>query len=741
MNTNQHDAPDPTRTDRSRRLRSSRRSLATMLIAVALIAVAILGLVNIFYARSLLNSTIESQLSAVGEERAVAVKDGIDRLRSSVSAVARDQSIATALSDFSEAFDALADSSTDVDPDQQQELDAFYASAVASTPGLEGTPAQTLVPITGPGRYLQYHYIVTNPNPPDQRSELVDPGDGSIYSTVHARYHRMLAERTEALGADDLLLISAAPGETIVYSTAKHIDFATSLLDGPYRDSDLAKHLLGRLSAVPVGETVLVDFSPYLPNDGRPTMFAAAAVKQGSQVIGAIAMPVPNGVLDDILTFGGRWQEIGLGRSGEIYVVGSDYLMRSVSRFWVEDPEAYLAAVDTQGYPAEVREAIERYGTTVMAQPVDTKAVASAFEDRTYNDTTSNYLGTKTRTIARPLRLGDLDWVIVSGFASSDATRPIRDYLWSLGLIALILVPIVALLGFWFSTRLTRPIEPLVKAVDSIAGGDLNTEVPDLGRNEYGDLANRINTLTAILRERDEERRTTEEAIHELLTAALPDWVATSAREAAKEGRDNTDLRGVGDLVDTCTVISISLSGYFELDQNDADAAVDESVVLASDLERIASRVGIERVRSTPDEYLFAAGLRSPGFAAAEALEFVRTAVARLAVLDTETELDGTYRIGVATGRVASGLQPGDQLSYGIWGAPVRTALSLVGIARPDQVLIDTSTAAELDGVTELEPATAIDLRGEPVSCYTMILRTPDDETSPESENGPETAG
>jgi len=730
--------PHGTPADRPRRLRSSRRSLATMLIAVALIAVAILGLVNIFYARNLLNSTIESQLSAVGEERAVAVRDGIARLRSSVSAVARDQSIAAALSDFSRAFDELTDSSTDVDPAQQQELDAFYTSAVASTPGLEGTPAQALVPVTGPGRYLQYHYIVTNPNPPDQRNELVDPGDGSIYSTVHARYHPVLVERAEALGARDLLLIAADPGETIVYSTAKHIDFATSLLDGPYRDSDLAKRLLDRLSTVPVGETVLVDFSPYLPNDGKPTMFAAAAVKQGSQVIGAIAMPVPNGVLDDILTFSGRWQEIGLGKSGEIYIVGSDYLMRSVSRLWLEDPEAYLAAVDKEGYPPEVRAAIERYGTTVMAQPVDTKAVTAALEDRSYNDTTSNYLGSKTRTIARPLLLGDFDWVIVSGFASSDATRPIREYLWSLGLIALVLIPIVALLGFVFAARLTRPIKPLVEAVEAITGGDLDTEVPDLGRNEYGDLANRINTLTAILRERDEERRSTEDAINEVLAAALPAWVVASTREAAKDGRTNEDLRSVGDLVDTCTVISISLSGYFELVQSDAEAAVDESVAFAADLEQIAAGIGIERVRSTPDEYLFAAGLRTPGFAVAEALEFVRAAVERLAVLDTETEMDGTYRIGVATGRVASGLQPGNQLSYGIWGPPVRIALSLVGIARPNQVLVDTSTADELEDTTMLEPITAVDLRGEEVSCYTMIDRSPvGDETLAGSPDGP----
>ena len=420
------------------RLRSSRRSLATTLIIVALIAVAVLGVVNIFYASNLLNSTIEAQLSSVGEERAVAVRDGVARLRASVSAVARDQSVADALSDLSLGFAGLVEDETDLDPTEEQSLEDFYAGTISGTPGLSETTPASLLPTTGAGRYLQYHYIVENPDA--DRSALVDAGDGSSYSAAHAAHHPVLLERARTLGVEDLFLISMEPIGTIVYTTDKNIDFATSLESGPYAGSRLAATIMDRLSAVPIGETILVDFEGYVPNDGRPTMFAVAAVRREAQVIGAVAVSLSDGVLSDILTFSDRWADIGLGRSGEIYIVGSDRLMRSVSRFWVEDPDGYLAAVEKQGYPPEVLEAIERNGSTVLAQPVETKAVDAALEDRTFNDTTDNYLGTKTRTIARPLRFRDLDWVIVAGFASSDATRPIRDYLWSLGLIALILI-------------------------------------------------------------------------------------------------------------------------------------------------------------------------------------------------------------------------------------------------------------------------------------------------------------
>jgi methyl-accepting chemotaxis protein len=43
------------------------------------------------------------------------------------------------------------------------------------------------------------------------------------------------------------------------------------------------------------------------------------------------------------MTYDGNWEETGLGASGETYLVGSDYLMRSNGRFLLEDKESYLA--------------------------------------------------------------------------------------------------------------------------------------------------------------------------------------------------------------------------------------------------------------------------------------------------------------------------------------------------------------------------------------------------------------
>ena len=45
--------------------------------------------------------------------------------------------------------------------------------------------------------------------------------------------------------------------------------------------------------------------------------------------------------IDRVMTGGQQWERDGLGKTGEAYLVGPDFLMRSNSRFLIEAPEAY----------------------------------------------------------------------------------------------------------------------------------------------------------------------------------------------------------------------------------------------------------------------------------------------------------------------------------------------------------------------------------------------------------------
>lgn len=701
---------------------TSRAVLTRMFVAVTVLAVLVLGLVNFLGARSIFSETIESELASLAADRGEAIRNELDRAKSEVSAVARDSSIAAATRELTGTFLELDSSSVSLRPDQEQALEQFYASGVedaGASVGSEVPAASELVPRGESARYLQYHYIVENPFERDERQDLVDAEDGSSYSAAHRTYHPMLTERARAMGVADLLLIGRDTDDSIVYSVSKQIDFGTSLLVGPYSGTALAEAVTHQLASVPVGEAILVDFDPYVPNGGLPTMFVAAAVRDQSEIVGSVVVALPRNLLDDVTTFGGQWTEASEGGSGEVYLVGSDLLMRSVSRFWLESPEDYLESLSAAGYADEVSDRIVAYGSTVLAQPVETEAAATALEGGTFIGNDTNYLDTKTFAGAEPLQMADVDWVVVAEVSAAQANSFLVDFGWSILLLALITIPVAAVAAYFMARYLTQPVVPLTTASESIAAGHVDVQVPDLGRNEYGDLGNRINTISAEIRESDAQRAERNREILQVLFAALPPRLVDDARAAIEDGTI-ASTADFGDLLDTCTVIAVSVSGYFDLSSTDMESTVDVSSEFARSVEKLASGAGVERVRSTPDEYVFTAGLRADGFATENAAQFVADLRVLLEELQEDTSRTGEYRVGLSAGRVASGVIRGTELSFGIWGPPVRRALSLVAAASAYQVLVDQSVADELGDEWEIEPDHVINRQGDELDTFSL---------------------
>jgi class 3 adenylate cyclase len=167
-------------------------------------------------------------------------------------------------------------------------------------------------------------------------------------------------------------------------------------------------------------------------------------------------------------------------------------------------------------------------------------------------------------------------------------------------------------------------------------------------------------------------------------------------------------------------MIAVSVSGYFDLTNVDMESIVDISSLFAGSVERLATDTGIERVRSTPDEYVFTAGLRSEGFAIGDAMRFIEGLQGLLKELQEDTSLKGEYRIGLSAGRVASGLLRGTELSFGIWGPPVKRALSLVASAPPYQVFIDQTVADQISDEWDLRPVDSIDHGADDLNAFSV---------------------
>ena len=95
------------------------------------------------------------------------------------------------------------------------------------------------LPVGAAPYYLQFYYIVTNPNPATRRNLLDDAGDGSDYSKLHAIYHPLMRAAASTVGFFDFMIADPKSGR-VIYTVAKEVDFTTSLQVGPYRNSSVA---------------------------------------------------------------------------------------------------------------------------------------------------------------------------------------------------------------------------------------------------------------------------------------------------------------------------------------------------------------------------------------------------------------------------------------------------------------------------------------------------------------------
>jgi methyl-accepting chemotaxis protein len=167
-------------------------------------------------------------------------------------------------------------------------------------------------------------YVTDNPYPQGKYSEL-SRADDSAYSEVHVLLHDTARKFVTERGYYDFFLIGS-DGD-VYYTVEKEADFATSLQYGPWKESGLAG--VYRRALASVGAVVMSDLAGYEPSEGAPAIFMAnAIVSPEGETLGVIALQLPTDTILSIMNY-----TSGMGETGETYLVGEDFLMRSNSRF------------------------------------------------------------------------------------------------------------------------------------------------------------------------------------------------------------------------------------------------------------------------------------------------------------------------------------------------------------------------------------------------------------------------
>lgn len=489
--------------------------------AVSVISTSlIIGWSSTDFGKKSLENAAEKQLISIREVKKTQIENYFKFIEDQAKTFSNDRMIIDAMQEFNLAFHQYPDELIESDYEKYQAgLKDYYTNEYLKeyktvNDGASLDVDQLIAQFDKESVALQYRYIKDNPNPLGSKDELVETYGHSTYELTHKKYHPHIRDYLKKFGYYDIFLVDSTSGK-IIYSVFKELDYATSLIDGPYAESGIAEAFKAANKLDKQDAVYLTDFKPYAPSYEYPAAFIASPIYADGIKQGVLIFQMPIGSINAIMTSNESWESSGLGESGETYLVGEDLKMRSQGRFMIEDKPAYIEMVKDLGYDKSLVNMLDVKGTTIGLQTVDSKGAKAALKDESGFDIFPDYRGVSVLSAYAPVDINGMNWVIMSEIDEAEAFAPVTDLIKNVLLYSIItvvcLLGLATLAGFLMARSISNPIAAIigsvVKCVDDISQGhgDLTFRLDNSSKSELGDLATAFNSfienIQAIIRE------------------------------------------------------------------------------------------------------------------------------------------------------------------------------------------------------------------------------------------------
>ncbi|USD67663.1 methyl-accepting chemotaxis protein [Vibrio sp. SCSIO 43136] len=441
-----------------------------------------------------------SQLVSIREAKKDEITRYFEFIEQQLIAMAASPATQDAFEAFSSGFESYPIEK--VTSSDRQKLSSYYQSSFASTyhssnQGQNANEGMRLNQISERGVALQARYIGVNSHGLGEKHRLDADGLGTSYDQTHLKYHPATRLFLENFGYYDIFFVDNQGN--VVYSVFKELDYATNLVNGPYRDSGLAQAF--RMAQNHSSQQIsLVDFAPYYPSYEAAASFMSTPVFKAGKRLGTLIFQMPVDEINSIMTNGGRWVESGLGSSGETYLVGSDKLLRSQSRFLLEDMPSYLQALKLSGLSDSVLTQIKQKQSAIGRQPVNSKASNAALGGTSGVELVLDYRNVEVFSAYTPLEVSGLRWALLSEIDKDEALADLNvlnsAVFNSVALSSLVLVLLSSGCAYVVGAGIVKPIRKAIYKVGKISQqNDLTGRLNEDGRDEVADLAKALNGL------------------------------------------------------------------------------------------------------------------------------------------------------------------------------------------------------------------------------------------------------
>jgi methyl-accepting chemotaxis protein len=526
-----------------------------------------------------IDTQTQSQLVGIRDSRRQALVDEFNSRVADVASIAAQRStldafralkpaFATAAKDLPR-FDATASNAAMNEFIQQQFKAEFARRNADAMPDFSRAVAAR----DANGVALQSAFVTGNPNPLGQKEKLVTPGVDFAYGRAHAQFHPGFERALKLQGFYDFFLVDVET-DNVIYTVFKELDFGTNLSNGIAANTKLAEAYQKVKNAGKRDATYLSDFAPYLASYNDQAAFIGVPLFDGDKQVGVLLAQYPIDKISEAMSAGRAWSKIGLGETGDVFVVGADKKMRSVARYLVENKDAFSKQIGDKLAPADLQNLLKKE-TTIGLVAIDSDATRQALEGKEGFVDFVDYRGIRSLGAYAPVSVQGLTWGLVAKKDHAEATQPLdelnrasllRALLVGIGVLALAAAAVT-----WFLRRFLKPIDKLATAVTEVAKGNSEArsrltekdEIGDLGRSFDNLLDERIAALEAAKKENEQLNNSVISLLQTVfqlsnrdLTARAPvttdvvGTVSSSVNQLADEtGRTLQDVRSVADAV------------------------------------------------------------------------------------------------------------------------------------------------------------------------------------------------
>jgi class 3 adenylate cyclase len=680
-------------------------NLRSKLIAALLSAGALTGVTQAWLGydnvKSGFEEKLDGRLKAITEMTNHQLELYFKTVRGTVKALGTDVMIADAISSFATQTNAILPTATT--PEVDAKLLSFYSQDFA--PKLakvsDGEPmASAFVPERAQSRYLQYQYAAKITGGP--RSAIDDAGDASTYSETHKRYHPSLRGLAEGFSFADLLLIS--PDGDVVYSVAKEPDFMSNLLTGPFSDSGLARVFRAARENRSTRPVVIEDYSFYEPSLGAPSAFAATPVFLGDEYKGVVVVQLSSTFLNSLVNKDKGWEKIGLGKSGDVYVVANDGSLRSATRLFVEDKKSFLEQSLRSGTTRGVNQKMEAFDSPIrhFQSELEAEALSGELKDSFLR---KDAFGNDVRSFALPLKIDGIDWTTVADMPITEAVAPIRNFQRVMYIALAITTALTTIGAMLLSGALSRATRELTRRLQQAAKGDLTAPIAMSGTDEIGEASRAAQSLADNLRTRVEDVERDRESSKNLLGRFLPDGIVRIITTRKSEAGEDP-LDGVIETVPNATYIMASPVGMDDVFNNQppelAMKTLDELIEV---LDVAAEKYGVEKVRTVGSNYFAVVGLSSPQIDHRQrALSFANELQEIVDRFNRDNNLSLGIKLGISSGSSVSGLIGRQHLAFDIWGKTIDLCQALNAAAKPGEIRVSAEFAETMKAEARFTP-------------------------------------